>query len=78
METSAPDNIYLPKLAILDRVVEEIAEVKTFYWRFTDPREQDAFRGGGIPGVVAAQPNRDGDVFHGAAGGQLHRGAAPA
>ncbi len=38
------DNIYLPKTAILDRVVDEIAEVRTFYWHFEDPKEQAAFR----------------------------------
>jgi NAD(P)H-flavin reductase len=38
------DNVYLPKLAVLDRVVEEIADVKTFYWHFEDPVEQTAFR----------------------------------
>jgi sulfhydrogenase subunit gamma (sulfur reductase) len=38
-------NIYLPKLAVLDRVVDEIAEVKTFYWRFEDPEEQKKFKG---------------------------------
>lgn len=37
------DNIYLPKLAVLERVVDEIDEVKTFYWHFKDPAEQDAF-----------------------------------
>lgn len=37
-------NIYLPKLAVLDRVVDEIAEVKTFYWHFEDPAEQRAFK----------------------------------
>jgi sulfhydrogenase subunit gamma (sulfur reductase) len=37
-------NIYLPKLAVLDRVVDEIAEVKTFYWHFDDPDEQARFR----------------------------------
>lgn len=41
---SATENIYLPKIAVLDRVVPEIAEVKTFYWRFEDPAEQNAFR----------------------------------
>jgi NAD(P)H-flavin reductase len=44
MNLSALDNIYLPKVAVLDRVAAEIAEVKTFYWHFTDPREQAAFR----------------------------------
>jgi NAD(P)H-flavin reductase len=38
------DNIYQPKIAVIDRVEDEIAEVKTFYWRFTDPRDQQAFR----------------------------------
>ncbi len=39
-----PDNVYLPQIAVLDRVVEEIAEVKTFYWHFEDPEAQTAFR----------------------------------
>lgn len=38
------ENVYLPKIAILDRVVEEIADVTTFYWHFEDPAEQAAFR----------------------------------
>ena len=45
--TTAPEiieNIYLPKVAVLDRVVDEIHEVKTFYWHFEDPAEQRAFR----------------------------------
>ena len=44
MNPSATENPYLPKTAILDRVVYEIPEVKTFYWRFEDPAEQQAFR----------------------------------
>lgn len=40
----SPENIYLPKLAVLDRVVDEIAEVRTFYWHFEDPAEQAAFK----------------------------------
>jgi sulfhydrogenase subunit gamma (sulfur reductase) len=44
MTTLARDNIYLPRLAVLDRVVDEIPEVKTFYWHFEDPAEQKAFR----------------------------------
>ena len=44
MNPSQPDNIYLPKLAILDRVVDEIEEVKTFFWHFKDPMEQVAFK----------------------------------
>ncbi len=39
-----PDNIYLPQIAVLDRVVEEIADVRTFYWHFEDPEAQAAFR----------------------------------
>jgi sulfhydrogenase subunit gamma (sulfur reductase) len=38
------ENIYLPKVAIVDRVVDEIAEVKTFRWHFEDPKEQAAFK----------------------------------
>ncbi|MBI5385840.1 MAG: FAD/NAD(P)-binding protein [Verrucomicrobia bacterium] len=41
---SATDNIYLPKPAVLDRVVDEIHEVKTFYWHFEDAEEQRKFR----------------------------------
>ncbi len=38
------ENIYLPKTAILDRVADEIAEVRTFYWHFEDEAAQKAFR----------------------------------
>ncbi len=38
------ENIYLPKTAVLDRMVSEIPEVKTFYWHFEDPVEQEAFK----------------------------------
>ena len=38
------ENVYLPKAAVLDRVVDEIHEVKTFYWHFEDAAEQAAFR----------------------------------
>jgi NAD(P)H-flavin reductase len=44
MSQPQPENVYLPKIAIMDRVVEEIADVKTFYWHFEDPAEQTAFR----------------------------------
>jgi sulfhydrogenase subunit gamma (sulfur reductase) len=44
MNTSATENIYLPKTAVLDRIVTEIPEVKTFYWRFDDAAEQQAFK----------------------------------
>lgn len=42
---AAPEaNIYQPRLAILDRVVDEIDEVRTFHWHFRDPADQQAFR----------------------------------
>jgi NAD(P)H-flavin reductase len=41
---TSTDNIYLPKLAVVDRVVDEIHEVRTFYWHFADAAEQDRFR----------------------------------
>jgi NAD(P)H-flavin reductase len=44
MNPSATENVYLPKVAVLDRVVNEIDDVRTFYWRFEDPGEQQAFR----------------------------------
>jgi len=40
----ASENIYEPKIAVLDRVTDEIPEVKTFYWHFEDPLEQEKFR----------------------------------
>jgi NAD(P)H-flavin reductase len=39
-----PENIYLPKVAVLDRVTDEIQDVKTFHWHFDDPKDQQAFR----------------------------------
>jgi len=44
MNPANPENIYLPKLAVLDRVVEDIPDVKTFYWRFEDPAAQAEFK----------------------------------
>ncbi|MGA2176762.1 MAG: FAD/NAD(P)-binding protein [Verrucomicrobiota bacterium] len=38
------ENIYLPKLAVLDRVVDDIPEVKTFYWRFEEEAAQAQFK----------------------------------
>jgi NAD(P)H-flavin reductase len=38
------ENIYLPKTAVVDRVEDEIPEVKTFYWHFEDDADQQAFR----------------------------------
>ncbi len=44
MNPSATENVYLPKTAVLDRIVSEIPEVKTFYWHFEDPAAQQAFK----------------------------------
>jgi len=44
MQQPAPENVYLPRMAILDRTEEEIADVRTFYWHFEDPAEQTAFK----------------------------------
>jgi len=44
MNRSANENLYLPKVAVIDRVMPEIAEVKSFYWRFEDKTEQERFR----------------------------------
>jgi NAD(P)H-flavin reductase len=41
---SSSDNIYLPKPAVLERVVDDIPDVKTFYWRFEDPAAQAQFK----------------------------------
>ncbi|HET7206498.1 MAG TPA: FAD/NAD(P)-binding protein [Terriglobales bacterium] len=37
------ENVYLPKVAVLDRVQSEIPEVKTFHWHFQDQAEQRHF-----------------------------------
>ncbi len=44
MNPSTTENVYLPKTAVLDRVVAEIPDVKTFYWHFDDPAEQTNFQ----------------------------------
>jgi NAD(P)H-flavin reductase len=43
-ELRPTENVYLPKVAVLDRVTEDIPDVKTFYWHFEDAAEQEAFR----------------------------------
>ncbi len=45
MNPSPVDNIYMPKLAVLDRVVDDIPEVRTFYWHFADSADAEAFHG---------------------------------
>ena len=42
--SAATENIYLPKVAVLDRVSDDIPEVKTFYWHFEDAAEQAQFK----------------------------------
>ncbi len=37
-------NVYLPSIAILDEVREEIKDVKTFFWHFEDPANEKIFR----------------------------------
>jgi len=44
MNLSKNKNIYLPEVAVLDRVVDDIPEVKTFYWRFENPAAQAEFK----------------------------------
>ena len=44
MNPSTTENVYLPKTAVLDRIVSEIPEVKTLYWHFQDQAEQEAFQ----------------------------------
>jgi len=38
------ENVYLPKIAIVDSVRDEIDEVRTFYWHFEDEADQKAFK----------------------------------
>jgi len=37
-------NVYRPSIAMLDEIREEIVDVKTFYWHFEDPKDQEEFR----------------------------------
>lgn len=45
MSGNGQGSLYLPKAAVLDRVTDEIAEVRTFHWHFEDPADQAAFAG---------------------------------
>ncbi len=38
------ENVYLPKIAVMDRIVDDIRDVKTFFWHFEDPAEQERFK----------------------------------
>ena len=49
---AACENIYLPKVAVLDRVVQEVAQVQTYFWHFEDAAEQQKF-GRFLPGQFA-------------------------
>ncbi|HXZ78413.1 MAG TPA: FAD/NAD(P)-binding protein [Terriglobales bacterium] len=44
MQQFLTENVYLPKVAVLDRVEDDIAEVKTFYWHFRETENQERFR----------------------------------
>ena len=37
-------DVYRPSIAMLDEIREEIVDVKTFYWHFEDPKDQEEFR----------------------------------
>jgi len=39
------ENVYLPRVAVLERVRDEIPDVRSFYWRFADPADDAAFAG---------------------------------
>ncbi len=42
--SGSKDNVYQPSIAVLDEIRKEIVDVKTFYWHFEDPKDQEAFR----------------------------------
>lgn len=77
MHKAATENVYLPKLAVLDRVASEIADVKTFHWHFEDVAEQQAFKRfrpgqfaqvsligvGEFPTSLPPSPTEDGTFF---------------
>jgi sulfhydrogenase subunit gamma (sulfur reductase) len=43
--TCSDHNVYKPCIAEIDEVRDEIQDVKTFYWHFETPGNQEAFRG---------------------------------
>lgn len=45
MHRQAGDNVYVPRIAVLDRVEDEIADVRSFYWHFADPADEETFSG---------------------------------
>ena len=46
-------NIYEPKMAVMDDIRDEIQDVKTFFWHFENPDDQNAFRSSFMPGQFA-------------------------
>jgi len=44
MSDRSVENVYLPKTAVMERIVDEIQDVKTFFWRFEDEAENKKFR----------------------------------
>lgn len=52
MRPHTDENVYLPRPAVLERVHDEIADVRSFYWRFVDPADDAAFQGF-LPGQFA-------------------------
>ncbi len=44
MSACKNQNLYEPKMAVMDDIREEIQDVKTFFWHFENPEDQKAFR----------------------------------
>jgi NAD(P)H-flavin reductase len=44
MSAAQPSNVYLPHLAVIEEIQDEIQDVKTFFWRFQDPGTRAAFK----------------------------------
>ena len=50
MNTSAIENIYLPKVAVVEGLNDEIPDVKTVHWSLVNPEDQKAFVSSFKPG----------------------------
>lgn len=50
MNPSPAENIYLPKVAIVDSLNDEIPDVKTVHWHLENPADQQAFLSSFKPG----------------------------
>ncbi len=44
MTACQTQNLYEPKMAVMDDIRDEIQDVKTFFWHFENPEDQKAFR----------------------------------